>query len=416
MARPLSPTIRPALVAVVALLGAATVLFWTTGLDLAAADLFRTPCCSWPLADRQPWSFIYRYGVFAGVLLAGAALVTLTLSYWYPRRLLPLRRPALFLVLVVAIGPGLLVNVVFKDHYGRPRPREVVPLGGQEVFLPVWVPGSDAQAKSFPCGHCSMGFYLGVPWLLLKRRRRRLAWAAMAAGLLGGGLLGVARMMAGGHFLSDVVWSGGMTWLVALGLYQLMDLDRPPEPIRADAPRDRRSARLATLLGGGALGLLTVGVLLATPYVSSKTFTRTTAQVAEGAAPALEVVLGDAAVQVSAGPDLEATYQVQAFGLPTSRVRFAFTETPQAAVLALQDMGVFTERRTAVALRLPASGPKPVRLRVGKGRVELDLAGFAPGARLDLTLAEGEVRVRGAEAMDRGDVTVRVEKGAVVRE
>ena len=25
-----------------------------------------------------------------------------------------------------ALGPGLVVNVLFKDHWGRPRPREVV--------------------------------------------------------------------------------------------------------------------------------------------------------------------------------------------------------------------------------------------------------------------------------------------------
>jgi hypothetical protein len=107
---------------------------------------------------------------------------------------------------------------------------------------------------------------------------------------------------------------------------------------------------------------------------------------------------------------------VQAFGLPTSRVRFAFREGPEAAALSLQGMGVFTERRTAVALSLPATGPKPVRLRVGNGRVELDLTGFTPGTRLDVELAEGEVRVRGAGAIDRGDVKVRVERGQLVRE
>jgi membrane-associated PAP2 superfamily phosphatase len=165
--RPLSRTIRPELVVVAALLAAATALFWTTRLDLVAGDLFREPCCAWPLAERQPWSFIYRYGVLLGVLVAAGALVTLTLSYWYPARLHAWRRPALFLVLAAALGPGLVVNVALKDHWGRPRPREVVELGGQERYLPVWVKGSEPQAKSFPCGHCSMGFYLSVPWLVL---------------------------------------------------------------------------------------------------------------------------------------------------------------------------------------------------------------------------------------------------------
>lgn len=416
MARPLSPTIRAELRWLLLLLGAATAVFWATRLDLLAADLFREPCCSWPLADREPWNAIYKYGVFSGVLLAAAALVTLTLTYWFPARLGRHRRAALFLVLVVAVGPGLLVNVVFKDHYGRPRPREVQALGGQQPFLPVWVPGPDRQAKSFPCGHCSMGFYLAVPYLLLKRRRRVAAWAFAAAGLGMGALLGAARMMAGGHFLSDVVWAGGLTWLVALALHHLMDLDREPEPVPLEAVGDRRRARLATVAGAGALALLTAAALVATPYVSSKAFARSAAEVAAGAAPAWEVRLDDATVSLEAGPDLEAAYEVQAFGFPTSKVRLRLDEGAEASVLSLERMGFFTERRTTVRLRLPADGAKPVRLRLGRGRLALDLRGFAPAARLDVEVEQGDVRVLGAEALRRGTVTLRVRQGTVTEE
>lgn len=416
MARPLSPTIRSELRWLLLLLAAATALFWSTRLDLAAADLFREPCCSWPMADREPWNAIYKYGVFAGVLLAAAALVTLTLTYWYPARLGRHRRAALFLVLVVTLGPGLLVNVVLKDHYGRPRPREVQALGGQLPFLPVWVPGPDRQAKSFPCGHCSMGFYLAVPYLLLKRRRRAAAWAFAAAGIGMGGLLGAARMMAGGHFLSDVVWAGGLTWLVALALHHLMDLDREPEPEPPDQRRDRRRARLATVAGGGALALLTAGALVATPYVSSKAFARSAAELASGAAAAWEVRLDDATVTVEAGPGLEVAYDVQAFGFPTSKVRLRLDEGPEASVVSLEKMGFFSERRTTVRLRLPADGAKPVRLRLGRGRLTLDLRGFGPAARLDVEVDQGEVRVLGAEALRRGTATVRVRQGAVTEE
>ncbi|HET9552245.1 MAG TPA: phosphatase PAP2 family protein [Anaeromyxobacteraceae bacterium] len=411
--RPLSRTIRPELVAVAALLAAATAVFWTTRLDLVAGDLFREPCCAWPLAERQPWSFIYRYGVLAGVLLAAGALVTLTLSYWYPARLHAWRRPALFLVLAAALGPGLVVNVALKDHWGRPRPREVVELGGQERYLPVWVKGSEPQAKSFPCGHCSMGFYLSVPWLVLKRRRRRTALAFLVAGIAWGGLLGAARMMAGGHFLSDVVWAGGIVWLVALGLYHLMDLDREPAPAPAV---DRRRARLATALGGGALALLTVAVLLATPYVSRKTTGLTAAQLAASPAAALAVRLDDATVTVEAGPELQASYEVQAFGFPTSKLNFAWRETADAAVLTIEPLGWFTERRTAVRLRLPAGGEKPLRLELARGKVGLDLRGFSPATRFDVAVGEGELRVTGGEALEAaGRVHLSVGRGAVVR-
>jgi membrane-associated PAP2 superfamily phosphatase len=407
--------VRGELVVVVAILAAATVVFRATGLDLAVADAFREPCCSWPVAEQPLWRLLYRYGVFAGVLLAAGALVTFTLSYWYPSRLLAWRRPALFLVLVAALGPGLLINVVFKDHYGRPRPREVQELGGQERFLPVWTKGSDPQAKSFPCGHCSMGFYLSTPYLVLRRRRRKTAIAVGLLGLAYGGLMGVARMAAGGHFLSDVVWAGGMTWLVAIGLYLVLDVDRPPAP---DAPpRDLRKARLATAGAGALLGLLTLAALLATPYISSKRFARTAAQVAASPARAFEVSLDEATVSIeaAAGDDLQAAYDVQAFGLPTSKLGFGWRERPELAVLSIDRMGWFTERRTSVRLQLPRDGARPILLRLGKGKVALDLRGFSPGARLDVEVGEGEVRVLGAEAIDRDRVVVRVARGEVIR-
>lgn len=36
-----------------------------------------------------------------------------------------LRRRGVFLLLSVLVGPELVVNVLLKDHWGRPRPREI---------------------------------------------------------------------------------------------------------------------------------------------------------------------------------------------------------------------------------------------------------------------------------------------------
>ncbi len=418
MTPPPSRSVRAELLVVAALLAAATAVFWTTGLDLAAGDLFRTPCCSWPMADRPLWAFVYRYGVLLGVLLAAAALVTYTLTWWLPERLLAWRRPALFLVLAAALGPGLTVNVIFKDHWGRPRPREVVELGGQERFLPVLVKGSDPQAKSFPCGHCAIGFYLSVPWLVLRRRRRALALGFLLAGLAWGATLGAARMMAGGHFLSDVIWSAGMVWLVALGLHRLLRPEEAPAPPSAEAlARQRGKARLVTVAGALALAGLTAAALVATPYLSTKTWRRPLAEVAASPAARFEVALDEAAVSLEAGADLEASYDVAAFGFPTSRLNFAFAERPEAAVLSIDRHGFFSERRTTFRLRWPADGAgKPLRLTLGRGKVALDLTGFGPGARLEVRVGEGQVRVKGAEALRDGRATVLVGRGEIVEE
>jgi ferric-dicitrate binding protein FerR (iron transport regulator) len=86
------------------------------------------------------------------------------------------------------------------------------------------------------------------------------------------------------------------------------------------------------------------------------------------------------------------------------------------AVVSFETMGLFTERRTTVRLRLPAGGGKPMRLFLGRGRVQLDLRGFAPAARLHVEVGEGEARVLGGEALRDGRVTLAVRQGQITEE
>ena len=53
---------------------------------------------------------------------------------------------------------------------------------------------------------------------------------ALLAGACYGALMGVARMAQGGHFPSDVLWAGGVVYLVGLSLYYLLRLDLGESP------------------------------------------------------------------------------------------------------------------------------------------------------------------------------------------
>jgi lipid A 4'-phosphatase len=68
----------------------------------------------------------------------------------------------------------------------------------------------DSGGKSFPCGHCLMAFYFMVPYLFFRNRKKRVAFCFLLFGLIYGLLVGIARMVAGAHFASDVVCSAGM--------------------------------------------------------------------------------------------------------------------------------------------------------------------------------------------------------------
>ena len=122
----------------------------------------------------------------------------------------PRARCAALVLLVLAIGPGLIVHSLLKDHWGRPRPAQIVDFGGSGHYVP---PGviSDQCARncSFVSGHASAGFMIAAGALFWPHRRRR--W--LAAGLVAGSLIGAVRIVQGGHFLSDVIGAG----LVVLG-------------------------------------------------------------------------------------------------------------------------------------------------------------------------------------------------------
>ena len=225
-----------------ALLAGATALCAATGLDLAMERRFYLEGAGWGLTEINPWRFLYHYGVLPAYLLAGAALLVLLAGFFWARAY-PLRRSALFLVLLLALGPGLLVNTVFKDHWGRPRPRQMQVFGGDRQFHEVWERGAGKSGRSFPSGHASAAFYLMAPYFVLRTRYRRRAYLALLGGIGYGVFMGVARMVQGGHFPSDVLWAGGVVYLVGLALYYLLRLDQeglpgslPAAGLSAEAP------------------------------------------------------------------------------------------------------------------------------------------------------------------------------------
>ncbi len=112
--------------------------------------------------------------------------------------------------LALILGPGLIVNVIFKDHWGRPRPYQVLRDGKE--FLPFWQPNFSApKDNSFPSGHTAIGFFIGVPFLFLRKRK-----TAVALSLIGGTIVGTVRILQGGHYPSDVIFAGLFVWLIAI--------------------------------------------------------------------------------------------------------------------------------------------------------------------------------------------------------
>lgn len=198
-----------------------TAIFWLTPLDLVISDWFRTPAegIVWPIGQNQPWLFLNRKGdTYLTVLLISLPVLALASSLFLGgwKRW---RRHALFVLATVILGPGLLVNVGFKDHLGRPRPTQVENFGGQHLYIPPLHRGSAGNNSSFPSGHAASAFCYFSLWFVWRRRCPRLAVAAFTGTLMLGGVMSFSRVVTGAHFLSDVLWSGYLCYFSSFILY-----------------------------------------------------------------------------------------------------------------------------------------------------------------------------------------------------
>lgn len=202
---------RPLLLMLVAALVAAATFALRPDLDLAVARLFYGPE---GFVGRAPWAQTLRSAFFAAPFLClGAAVLA-----WRPRRGGAVSTRALLgLLASLALGPGLLVNVVLKEHSHRPRPAQVVEFGGAAEFRPFWrFDGACAKNCSFVSGEAASAAWTLAPALLVPAPARAVA---VAAALVFTAATAALRMAAGGHFLSDVVFAAFLTLaIVLLGL------------------------------------------------------------------------------------------------------------------------------------------------------------------------------------------------------
>lgn len=207
------------------ILAAGTWLIRARGLDLKFQASFYAGSGNWTGHYIKWFDLIYKYGTLPALILSITGLVVYVAGF-FSHNLAQWRRSGLFLALVMLLGPGLLVNAVFKEYWGRPRPSQLAVFGGQSAYEAPLTIDPASTGEAFPSGHASMGFYFFVLYFIFRGRKPRLtAWALVISLLYGCGM-GLVRMAQGGHFASDILWSGGMVWFSCALLYYLLKIDR----------------------------------------------------------------------------------------------------------------------------------------------------------------------------------------------
>lgn len=206
------------------LLGVATGVIFAAdpALDLRVAAFFHALTMQ-PGIRNYDHAIALLRAIGPVIILAAVApaVITLGMKLFWPRRATPMpARAALFLVTTLALGPGLLVNLILKEHWSRPRPRMVTEFGGDYMFKPWWDPRGTCDTNcSFVSGETSSAVWMTAPALVLPAPWRYVATAA--AGLYAA-TFAFIRLLAGGHFLSDVIFAGVFTGLVIWAAHGLL--------------------------------------------------------------------------------------------------------------------------------------------------------------------------------------------------
>ena len=137
------------------------------------------------------------------ILVCLLYLVYLVVKYRSYKRIL--RSGVFFLVIAAAISPGLVVNEVFKENFGRARPRHIEEFNGKREFTGAFTMSDQCKRNcSFSSGHAAMGYFLtAIAYTTNLLYFNRIYFI----GIVFGSLVGLSRIVMGGHFLSDVLAS-----------------------------------------------------------------------------------------------------------------------------------------------------------------------------------------------------------------
>ncbi|MGB0922304.1 MAG: phosphatase PAP2 family protein [Alphaproteobacteria bacterium] len=124
-----------------------------------------------------------------------------------------------FLFSSLALGPGILVNTVLKEFWGRARPQYIQELGGEAEFTPPYVITNQCESNcSFVSGDSAIAFWIMAIAFVLPTKWQR---PALLAGFLFGLLISFFRMGQGKHFTSDTLLAFVFVTLVSAACWRL---------------------------------------------------------------------------------------------------------------------------------------------------------------------------------------------------
>ena len=117
------------------------------------------------------------------------------------------------------LGTGVVVNLIFKNFWGRARPNDTILFGGDQPFSIPWLNVDYCNTNcSFVSGDVSF-FTLSLALLIILNKTK---WNLFAYIIIF--VISLLRIMEGDHFLSDTIMSFCITFLIIKLLHDLFKL------------------------------------------------------------------------------------------------------------------------------------------------------------------------------------------------
>lgn len=365
--------------------------FWFSDLDIVLLKPYYTASSGWFLSTHPFWNFIYKYGIFLSYVLVFLSFIMIAVSYWLGNAI-KWRKPAVFLIIVMLLGPGVLVNATFKEHWGRPRPREIKEFGGKEDYVKLWLKG-DTGGKSFPSGHASTAFFMGLPFLFLIQRYKKWAWVFFIFGTLYGILMAYTRLIAGGHFASDSLWAAAMVWFSGIVAYHILGLDQHFEKLRINSPKTLQKKGAKFVFLGIVMPVLIVALMFATPYVSkNKNFSISKNEFFENNTKLIIANLNKSDVHITFADSFFVNYSVLGFGFPNGKVNWKW-QSGNPSIFSFDNAGFFTSVKTNTHFYFEENSELKNQLNIKKGNVTIDVSDSILNNDLTINLQKGNITI-----------------------
>jgi lipid A 4'-phosphatase len=186
-------------------------VFLLPNIDLAVSGWFFVEGSGFIYKDY--WVFRVFYDLFAKVVpwIVGFLLVIMAVIGIKKRRF---HWQSAYLLLALVVS-AIVVEELLKKQVGRARPREVVQFAGEKTFTPAFkIAAQCSKNCSFVSGHAAIGFYFML-FSFVFTRTRFWFYAGLSLGLM----LSLTRVAQGGHFFSDVMFSGIFVYAIGWSLY-----------------------------------------------------------------------------------------------------------------------------------------------------------------------------------------------------